>query len=379
MRTDAGSVESDAEATGAVAVSGFVVMRRRGMPFTCTSNQSELALRPHDRKTVTVPYRVRQGLQGRGPIKLVSLLAADRSLPGTILDPVGGTGIGLPFRFDRPDLSRPLHPPGSVVSNDVANLIASKFIARPDVKAVQYGDGSWSPHTDTGKRDGNRLPWKRQDLLAHLDGQRTYGHYLLSPDSDCKLFAFDVDLEKSGTLPLDRDEATGDWKNFMEFEDLRGAWATRSHPARPYMKAQFKEIAHKLLRGIYENLGIPCAAAYSGGKGIHVYGFTGKMPARDVRDGAIIVLEALGGFTPTKGENFYAHEKWPNLSIEVFPKQSNLDGKDLGNLMRLPLGRNLKSTDPTFFIDMTTEMAAMKPVDPVWALTAPSPWARPGE
>lgn len=265
------------------------------------------------------------------------------------------------------------------MSNGVANLIASRFIARPDVKAVQHSDGSWSPHTKTGKRDGERIPWSRPDLLAHLESRATYGHYLLGSDSTCKLFAFDVDLEKSGILPLGRNETTFEWKNFMEFEDLRGAWATRSHVARPYMKEQFKEIAHKLLRGIYETLGVPCAAAYSGGKGIHVYGFTGRMAAQDARDGAEIVLESVGGFKATRGVNFFQHENYPNLSIEIFPKQTSLDGKDLGNLMRLPLGRNLKSADPTFFIDMTSPMAVMQPVDPEWALTAGNPWTRPGE
>lgn len=271
--------------------------------------------------------------------------------------------------------------------NEVANLFASRFIARRDVKAVQHSDGSWSPHTRTGKRDGERLPWSREDLLAHLTGSRTYGHYLLSADSHCKLFAFDVDLEKSGQVPLrladpsSSEEEIAAWTEgtWTECSDLRGEWQNRASNLRPYFKLQFKELAHKLLRGVYENLGIPCAAAYSGGKGIHVYGFTGLASAQDARDGAEIVLDALGGFTATRGTNFFCHERFPNLSIEIFPKQSSLDGKDLGNLMRLPLGKNLKSKDPTFFIDMTSPMSEMRPVDPIWALTTDNPWKRPGE
>lgn len=264
------------------------------------------------------------------------------------------------------------------MSREVADLIASRFIARPDVKAVQHGNGSWSPHTTTGKRDGERIPWKREHLVAHLEGRATFGHYLLSSDSDCKLFAFDVDLDKADP-EKNIWQAWEDETGTLHSMDAREAWLDRAHPGRPYMKCQFKEIAHKLLRGIYENLGVPCAAAYSGGKGIHVYGFTGKLPAADVREGALIVLEAVGGFVPLKGENFFKHPNYQNMTIEVFPKQSSLDGKDLGNLMRMPLGRNLKTSDPTFFIDMTTEMATMAPLDPVWALTAPNPWVRPGE
>lgn len=264
------------------------------------------------------------------------------------------------------------------MSDAVANLIANKFIARRDVKAVQFSDGTWSPHTKSGRRDGERLPWTRADLLAHLDGRATYGHYLLGSDSTCKLFAFDVDLEKA-VPEKDIWQTWEDADGNVYTMDGREAWLDRSHPGRPYMKCQFKEIAHKLLRGIYETLGIPCAAAYSGGKGIHVYGFTGLLPAPDAREGAEIVLESMGGFTPSRGVNFFTHERFPNLSIEVFPKQTSLDGKDLGNLMRIPLGRNLKSKDPTFFLDMTAPMAQFSPVDPEWALSAPNPWIRPGE
>jgi len=147
------------------------------------------------------------------------------------------------------------------------------------------------------------------------------------------------------------------------------------------MKLQFKQMAHMLLKGIVEELGLPCAASYSGGKGIHVYGFTGLMDARDARQGAQIVLDSIGSFEPLRGENFYHHtdtdiiEGFGNLSIEVFPKQDSLDGKDLGNLMRLPLGRNLKAPqEPTFFLDMTAPLAVFQPMDPASALTIETPW-----
>lgn len=264
------------------------------------------------------------------------------------------------------------------MSDAVANLIAQKFIQRRDVKAIQHHNGSWAPHTANGKVDGPRLPWKRPDLLAHLAGERTYGHYFLDQDDQCKLFAFDVDLEKS-VPEKDIWQIWEDENGNAYTMDGREAWADRSHPGRPYMKFQFREIAHKLMRGVFETLGLPCAAAYSGGKGIHVYAFTGVISAAEAREGAQIVLDTLGGFEATRGTNFFKHSKWPNLSIEVFPKQASLDGKDLGNLMRLPLGRNLKSKDPTFFIDMTSPMAELRPVDPEWALTTANPWARPGE
>ena len=268
------------------------------------------------------------------------------------------------------------------MSDELSNLIAQRFIARRDVKAVQHGDGSWAPHTVTGKHDGERLPWNRTSLNSHLERRATFGHYMLNTDDTCKLFAFDVDLEKQGFLPT-----TPDWHeaDFATCDNLRAAWLDRGHVGRSWMKYQLKRMAHMLVRGVEETLGVQAVAAYSGGKGIHVYAFTGLIPATDAREGMMIVLDTLGCFKIVRGENFLKHENddpfegFPNLSIELFPKQGTLDGKDLGNLMRLPLGRNQKSTDPTFFIDMTSPIGQMVPVDPIFALSSDSPWKKPGE
>lgn len=271
------------------------------------------------------------------------------------------------------------------MSINLPDLFAKKFIARPDVKALQYGDGIWSPHTTTGKHDGERIPWRREHLEAHLAGTTTFGHYLLSADSRCKLFAFDIDLAKAGVLPTLPVEAADDelaWKeSFVEVPDLRAAWLNRAHPARSFMKLQFKEVAHQLLATIRKELDLPCAVAYSGNKGLHVYAFTGLIPADEAREGAQIVLDSLGTYKAFRGEHFFKHvnedpvEGYPNLSIEVFPKQNSLDGKDLGNLMRLPLGKNLKApNEPTFFVDMKAPLGVLAPADPIWSLTTEDPW-----
>lgn len=261
------------------------------------------------------------------------------------------------------------------MSNELANLLAKKFIARPDVKARQY-DGGYVPV----EKDGHRSPWTRQDLLDHLEGKQTFGHYLLSQDDNCKLFVFDVDLEKEGEYDVDFPNGNNEDPFRLEGFNPREAWLDRAHPARAYMKLQFREIAHRLGRAIETELEIPWAVAYSGGKGIHVYGFTGLMPASDVKDGALMVIESLPTIESLRGQNFFKDTSFPNMSIEVFPKQSSLNGKDLGNLCRLPLGRNLKNPkDPTFFIDMTAPMGSLVPLDPEYALTTPSQWKKPGE
>lgn len=267
------------------------------------------------------------------------------------------------------------------MSDEIADLIAKRFIARRDVKAIQFTNGAYVPHTvDLKDSDSKRIPWSRADLNDHLSRKKTFGHYMLNKDDQCKLFAFDIDLEKTGTV------MTGeDWEDELFVSDLRAEWLKRDFVGRPWLKFQFKQIAHMFMRAITDQLEIPCAAAYSGAKGVHVYGFTGLMPAGDAREAMKIVLDSLERFHPLRGENFWKDNRtdttsgFGNFSIETYPKQASLEGKDLGNLLRAPLGRNRKSNDPTFFIDMMSPMAQMIPVDPVWALTTDDPWKKSNE
>lgn len=294
------------------------------------------------------------------------------------------------------------------MSRDLAKLFASKFIARPDVKAIQLdraggglNQGDWFPDTRIKPERLDRSPhaplgFNMDHLLAHLAGERTYGHYLLSESSECKLFAFDIDLEKSGSyvvqpsnVPDDADEAWWIENSVTEVVDgkgltLRDLWTDRRReaaPARSWFKYQMKHLAHILAAKVVE-LDIPCAVAYSGSKGVHVYGFTGKMPATEVREAAMLVLDMVDEFEPMRGKNFYRHKNddpfhgFQNFSIEVFPKQGSLDGKTLGNLLRLPLGKNWKNPkDPTFFVDMTGPLAELKPhSDPVKLLEGGNPF-----
>lgn len=257
--------------------------------------------------------------------------------------------------------------------NPVTNALAKYFITRTDAKAkqvhLQSGPGYIVDTTD-GKRESPRLPWNRAALEAHIQGGATYGHYLLGQDNTCKLMAFDVDFDKEGYY-----EATDGAHPFSP----RDAWKDRAHPARAQMKYELKMMAALLAKSVYNELEIPVACAYSGGKGIHVYGFTGPMQAYDIRQGMQIVLDAIEGFALHRGQVFWKHEGFTNLTIEAFPKQDSLDGKDLGNLMRLPLGRNLQAPrDPTFFFDFTGPMGQLAPVDPIHALQG-NPWKRPDE
>lgn len=233
------------------------------------------------------------------------------------------------------------------------------------------------------------------DLQAHLAGQRTFGHYLLNTDDTCKLFCLDVDLRSvrkhgddevpDGFLPLSGLEPGDVYEDFTP-DDPRKAWANRADPRRPYLKYSMHLAGAMLAERVWHELGIQVAVAYSGSKGIHVYGlFNTTIPAADAREGAMIVLESMGIWSLERGDSVFGlSKKTPdnpltNFTVEVYPKQASLQGKDLGNLLRLPLGRNTKSADPTFFMDLTSALAELRPVDPEWALTTDNPWKRPGE
>lgn len=281
-----------------------------------------------------------------------------------------------------------------MTTSDMATLIAQKFIQRRSAKARQYvypdrdeyrPVGTW----ENGKR-ASLEPFMMNDIVAHLEGRATYGHYLLDENDMVKLFAFDVDLEKSGSwveLPDLSDSEFGidneRYDSLIKVHECnpREAWRDRAHPARPWLKYQLRHMADRLCREISETLEIPTAAAYSGNKGIHVYGFTGTIPAGQAREAAEIVLDSIGGIVAKRGKNFFKTEDqdpvsgFPNISIEVFPKQESLSGKDLGNLMRLPLGRNMKSNDPTFFIDMCAPAMKLVPhPNPIALLASGNPW-----
>lgn len=259
--------------------------------------------------------------------------------------------------------------------DSLPNLLAKLFIARTDVKAIQLSNGAYNPV---------RTPWIRKDIEDHLAGRKTYGHYLLNKQNQCKLFAFDIDFKPQGKYPFPFDH-TG-WNEANEFlgeiRDFnpRNAWLDRGHPSRDWVKLQLKIIATRLCSGIRKELDTRCAVAYSGHKGIHVYGLMGGelIPARHARMGAQIVLDAvLPDWSPSKGNNFYQCDNpdpvnsFPCFGIEVFPKQDELTGEaGFGNLLRLPLGRNLKNPkDPTFFINMSDALNSFTALDSISALT----------
>lgn len=237
---------------------------------------------------------------------------------------------------------------------------------------------------------GNHGPlgFRMDHLTNHISGLYTYGHYLLDSDDQCRVFCYDIDLKPNS------DTFTGHYMPDIINEevqpvpfDAREAWLDRSHPSRAWTKIQMGMLARKLVSAIFKELGgVPgfngAVASYSGNKGIHVYGFVDPQPAEGIRLLAHHVLDVTDDWELERGEHIYRYKLqdpfmgYPNFNLEVYPKQDSLDGKDLGNLIRLPLGKHLKNPgDPTFFLDLRTAPGVMTPhPDPVRLLDSGDPY-----
>jgi len=267
------------------------------------------------------------------------------------------------------------------VGSDLPTLIGQRFISRKDVKAVQNSDGSYMP---------DRHPWKMDDLRAHIAGTKTFGHYLVDQNNMTKLFAFDIDLVKGN----DKNPTPGYWFDLDDQSEVdlgvvpcdpRAVWLEKDHPGRKWLTLQLRCCAEALAlkaKTLFED-DLHIAMAYSGGKGLHVYGFFPEpVEASFARKSAVNILKAFNrpdgrpGFEPSRGTNFWVstQEKQHNYEIEVYPKQDSLEGKDLGNLLRLPLGVNRKTGQKGFFLDGRSQLYEFKMMDPTSVLSGELPW-----
>jgi hypothetical protein len=243
----------------------------------------------------------------------------------------------------------------------ITDLIAKRFIARPGVMAVQSANGAYHPRERS---------FTRADLVNHIRGTESLGHYLVNEQGECKLFAFDLDLNKSGDIKEMNDN--GDLIHRVLAP--RDIWTQRA-PADDfdYLKMLLKGVANALAISIKMNYGIDVGISYSGSKGVHVYGWTGLIKASEARSLAFDVLNTFElpdgkrHFVPTRGDNFFQSMQNNLYSVEVFPKQDAIAEGGFGNLMRLPLGKNLKGTR-SFFLDYETPASTFAPMNAVRAL-----------
>jgi hypothetical protein len=279
----------------------------------------------------------------------------------------------------------------------LANLFAKTFISRPDVKAFQRPDGSWYPVRE-------RIT--RQDLAKHIRGESSMGHYLVSQTGTVKFFAFDIDLEEAKEagkymtwpegryypMPISIDPINTAWDHFVD-GDPRGAWENPHRPeyVEKFLVYQMRTMAQILAVESQNLLGYRTLVTYSGHKGMHVYVILDEPTEASVaRELATMVLLQTDRFELLRGKNFFKHrakfgdpvQDMPQLSVEIFPKQDTVSDKEkqLGNLMRLPLGRNMKVPDGVEhylpqFLDVRHRMTEFRERNAIEAMTVSDQWA----
>lgn len=242
------------------------------------------------------------------------------------------------------------------MTDELAKLLATRFIQRRDVKAWQWPGGGYRPE---------RSPVTWGDIRAHLTGKKTLGHYLVDADANCRIFAFDIDLAKTAKF----DEET-------EFRP-REEFANPHSVHRELLIGDLTSMAEGLARTTHRMFDVPVAISFSGNKGVHVTAFVGEAPAAKCRTAARAVLDSYGCFVPTRGDNFFVHDaEFTTLGIEIFPKQDKVDGADgLGNLLRLAGGVHRGTGKRSYFLrvgrEPRTDFHEMNPVD---ALSGTLPW-----
>lgn len=144
-------------------------------------------------------------------------------------------------------------------------------------------------------------------LRAHLGGSVTLGVYPVRLDHTVNFFAFDIDVTKKAI-----ERARGDREETRRVRRLLREAATDMRDA---------------LRGF----GLDPLHVDSGYKGRHLWVFLAEpLPAQLVRR----LANALARAVWTKRKE---------LSLEIFPKQSEVSRDKLGNLIKLPLGIHLRS------------------------------------
>lgn len=230
----------------------------------------------------------------------------------------------------------------------LSKLLANRMIQRRDVKALQASSGAYRPV---------RSPFTMRDLGLHLAGSTTYGHYLVDHDGHCRMLAFDIDFDDSFS-----------WRD--KELNPREVFGT-DHPARRTMNKTIRAMADGLAWRLKRTMpDLIVSTAFSGSKGLHVYGcFTRPTTADAARDIATDVLDGFGCFEATRGSNFYRHTNRDiPLTIETFPKQEKISRDGFGNLLKLPLGTNRKTGRRAFFYDVRSPIQELTPYDSVAAL-----------
>lgn len=241
---------------------------------------------------------------------------------------------------------------------DLAKLLGKRFLQRRETKARQFPDGHYEPIHE---------PWRLDDLLDHIAGRATWGHYLIDDANLCRVAAFDIDLRSAGQWRPDYNS------EYIDIEP-RKVWTDRRHEAHADLRLQLRCLAEGLALRAQRHTSLEVAVSYSGCKGVHVYVFfPTPVPAVVARKTLEEVLESFDCFDRYRGDHLWRHrDGYRALEIEVFPKQDEVKAGGLGNLMRLPLGVHKKTGSRSFFVNLKSGYDELDSDDPELVLTAGS-------
>jgi len=192
---------------------------------------------------------------------------------------------------------------------ELIQLYLSLFQGRSEVFARQWVD----KEKNTQGYMPVRRPMTEQDLLEHLKGRKTYGIYLLNHDSRVKTSVVDMDLKKT----------------------LRTVGLKASD--RPHLKRERDYLLQRLDELSRQRFGTGPLVEFSGGKGYHLWFFFEQpVPAGWARQALLPMVSMLS-------------RDCSYFNLEIFPKQDQLQGKCLGNLVKLPLGLHRVTGKPSYF------------------------------
>jgi hypothetical protein len=154
-------------------------------------------------------------------------------------------------------------------------------------------------------------------IRRHLEGDATFGLYVLNRESFCHLVCIDIDIPQSQLSKVD-------------FE-------------QPEVKyAYLKDKLNAVLEALFGQLGAPPGSILledTGGRGYHIWMFFSE--------------PVQGRIAVALGEALKSHL---DFEIEFFPKQGRLTPKrKYGNLIKLPLGLHRKYGSWSFFLSLSKE------------------------
>ncbi|GIW95114.1 MAG: hypothetical protein KatS3mg110_3155 [Pirellulaceae bacterium] len=184
------------------------------------------------------------------------------------------------------------------------------FAGREDVYARQ-----WARGTETGYTPVHE-PLTPTVAKNHLLGNYTIGVYPLRLDGTATFFALDLDIDRSALQRARSDPQYAQW-----------------------LRDTLRKEAPRLVE-ILNEYGFSALFENSGYKGRHYWVFLEKPETA-------ATLQVLGKCLLQRLHPFIS----PGFHLEFFPKQSELKGKGLGNLIKLPLGIHRRTGKRSLLLD----------------------------